>query len=422
MAAAHLSRTAPPGVDIVVVDGDAAPDTDALYGQVLPPDFYDFHLSLGTDEPELLRTTDTAFAFGTAFADWGGHSWVQPFHLPLQSINNIPLHTLVAQDPRLSLQPFLVSAVAARTGRFAHPPEDASNPLSRAEYGYLFDPVELSAFYRASATRANVVGKDVEADLHIDTEAPNSGDKTFQARLTRMSAKDTEHPMRKLAAMPGGWQSETVTRATRLRMEVGANVNGGFTFHTHSDSEPWRGDTVRIGHAARVLDPLTVAPIRLLIRDLKRLVDLFPLTTDTAVEAREYNRVAADDSEHAELFHRAHFSDVDLPDSSYHQHYSSPPGPKLARKLTQYNARAYLVSFDHEPFEALDWAVLHDGLRRKPRRHDTLAMGADGNTTRSALGELHTGVEAVVRKMPPHPIYLGKLLAYLERKGKTDVG
>ena len=422
MAAAHLSRMAPPGVDIVVVDGDAAPDTDALYGQVLPPEFYSFHLSLGTDEPELLRTTSTAFAFGTAFADWGGHAWVQPFHLPLQTVDNVPLHILVAQDPRLSLQPFLVSAIAARAGRFAHPPEDTGNPLSRAEYGYLFDPLELTAFYRAAATRAETASGDVEADIHIRTTAPDNGDTTFRAKLIRSSAEDTEHPMRVLAATADGWQSEAVTRASRLRMEVGTNVEGGFAFHPHAQSEPWQGDIVRIGHAARVMDPLTVAPIRLLLRDLKRLANLFPLTTDTTVEAREYNRVAADDTEHAELFHRAYFSDMDLPDSLYHQHYSSPPSPKLARKLTQYNARAYLVSYDHEPFEALDWAVLHDGLRRKPRRHDTLAMGADGNSVGASLQGLHKGVETVVRKMPPHPIYLGKLLAYLERKGKANVG
>ena len=422
MAAAHLSRTAPPGVDIIVLDADAAPDTDALYGQVLPPEFYDFHLSLGTDEPELLQTTDTAFALGTALTNWGGHSWTQPFHLPLQSIDNVPLHTLVAQEPRVSLQPFLVSAVAARAGRFAHPPEDAGNPLSRAEYGYIFDPVELTAFYRAAATRVEMANGEVEADFHIRTAAPESGDTTFRAKLTRTPAKSTEHPMRKLAATLDGWQSEAVTRTTRLRMEVGTNIGGGSSFHPHSNPEPWQGDTVRIGHAARVVDPLTVAPIRLLLRDLQRLADLFPLTADTAVEAREFNRVAADDTEHADIFHRAHFSGVDLPGSGYHQHFSTPPSPKLARKLTQYEARAYLVSYDHEPFDALDWAVLHDGLRRKPRRHDTLAMGADGNNVRSALGELHTGVEAVVRKMPPHPIYLGKLLAYLERKGKANVG
>ena len=422
MAAAYLSRTAPPGVSITVVDADAAPDSDALYGQVLPPEFYSFHLSLGTDEPELLQTTDTAFSFGTTFADWGGQSWVQPFHLPLQSIDNIPFHTLVAQDPRLSLQPFLVSAVAARAGRFAHPPEGAGNPLSRAEYGYLFDPAELMAFYRATATRAKVETGEVEADLHIHTSAPGNGDTAFRAKLTRTPAKGTEHPMRKLAATTDGWQSEALTRTSRLRMEVGTDVEGGFTFHPHGHPEPWRGDTVRIGHAARVVDPLTVAPIRLLLRDLQRMADLFPLTTDTAVEAREYNRVAADDTEHADIFHRAHFSKVDLSDSPYHRHYSTPASPKLDRKLTQYNARAYLVSYDHEPFDALDWAVLHDGLRRKPRRHDTLAMGADGNSVGASLQGLHKGVETVVRKMPPHPIYLGKLLAYLERKGKANVG
>ena len=422
MAAAHLGRTAPPGVSITVVDADTAPDTDGLYGQILPPEFYSFHLSLGTDEPELLRTTNTAFAFGTAFADWGSHRWVQPFHLPLQTVDNVPLHTLVAQDPRLSLQPFLVSAVAARVGRFAHPPEDAGNPLSRAEYGYLYDPVELTAFYRAAATRAKTTTEEVEADLHVHTSAPDRGDTTFGAKLTRTPAKGTEHPMRKLAATPDGWQSEAVTRTTCLRMEVGTDIESGFTFHPHSHPEPWQGDTVRIGHAARVVDPLTVAPIRLLLRDLQRLADLFPLTTDTTIEARECNRVAADDTEHADIFHRAHFSDVDLSVSPYHRYYSSSASPKLVRKLTQYNARAYLVSYDHEPFDALDWAVLHDGLRRKPRRHDTLAMGADGNSVGASLQGLHKGVETVVRKMPPHPIYLGKLLAYLERKGKANVG
>ena len=416
MCAAHLQIYLPEDVRITVV-GQAQPDTDALYGQLLPPEAFRFHLDLGLLEPDLMRDTSTAFAFGGSVEDWGAakRSWIQPFHLPLAPVAGVSAATLVAQEPSLSLQSLLISAEAARRGRFAHPPEDSDHPLSRAEYGYLFDPLELISVYRHLATRSERMDdlpRDV--DLTIDTLPPQSASAPYAARLTRTCVDAPGLPLRRLVSNPSGWASEVLTRTTRLQLDVG--TEGDIPFAPHASTKPWTDARVRIGHAARMIEPLTVAPLRLLLRDLRRLKDYFPASTDVEVEARVYSEATADDTLHAQLFHAAHFARVTHPASPYYSTHAADPHPKLVRKLDQYAARAYFTRYDHEPFETLDWAVLFDGLGLTPRRPDTLANASDPATVQQVLVQLREGIEAVVSKMPPHPLYLSKFLDYLARK------
>jgi tryptophan halogenase len=452
MAAAYLSRHLPDHVKITVVGPTDPPAADALYGQLLPPEFYAFHLALGIDEPLLMQRTQSTFAYGGSVENWGKAcvNWIQPFQLPLATLENVRLATLIAQDEESSLQPFLIACEAARAGRFAHPPEDSNHPLSRAEYGYLFDPNELTALYASQAKNVTHVaasvtdeqrgadgvaslqldnGESLEADLFIDTTGELSADKPsdapeFQARLTRTPVTSPELPLRRLRAEPWGWTSEVTLRNTRLRLDVGHDNPGSetFGFRPHIEPKPWQNNVIAIGQAALRIDPLTLAPLRLLRRDLERVVTLFPISTAMEIEAKAYNEVASETQVHALIYHQAHFVGISHNTGEYWARNSADPHPKLSRKLTQYMERGYLVGYDYESFEELDWAVLHDGLRRKPRRQDALANQVSGDSVIKHLTEVRRGIEEVVKKMPPHPLYLGKFLDYLRRTAAKDVG
>ena len=448
MLAAHLSRRLPDSTSLAVVGPEAHPVEDALYGQVLPPEFYGFHLGLGIEEPALLLRTGTAFAFGLSVEQWGraSRSWIQPFHQPLAAIEGVPLATVIAQQPDTSLQPFLVSVEAIRHGRFAHPPEDSAHPLSRAEYGYLFDPVELTALYKnlcpgvehitgefddlesdgPRGTRLRLQsGQTIEADLFIDCSGPTArfarttpeAKKPFYARLHRQSVRGPDRPVRRLVANTTGWATDVITRTGRIGLEVsGERLEGGSAFYPRFQDEPWSGNVVAVGQAACTLEPLTLAPMRMLLADIRRLAGLIPVSRDCTIEAREYNLAARNDRTNALIFHHAHFADIDLPEGTYWQDNAAFAPPELERKLTQFTERGYLVGYDHELFDPLDWAVLHDGLGRKPRRPDALARALDPAKVSAQLDALRGGVQAVVAKMPPHAIYMGKFLDYLSRR------
>ena len=443
LTAAFLRRNIPSGIDITVAGEAREPVADALYGAVLPPEFYTLHSEIGVDEPTLLARTGAGFAFGTHLAGWGEarRDWVQPFHLPLSAQNGVPVHIFVAQDPQASLQPLLVSAVAAQAGRFAHPPEGGDHPLARAEYGYIIDPAELSALYREQAgvshsagsveaveregedVRAIVLstGQRVEADLFIDATGSEArllgtageADRTVRYGVERQGVRTgLRQPCAHVTASDHGWAVEATSRSLHLRVAVGG---GGEAFGAGLRGPSWRGNVIGVGQSACAVEPLTVAPLRLLLRDVRRVADLFPVSTRMEVERREFNAAASDDQVNALVFHHAHFHDVALPDAPYWRDAAGWTHERLSRKLGQYRERAYLVNFDFEPFYALDWAVLHDGLGRTPRRTDALARAA-GADALPRLAARARQIQQAVAKLPPHPVYVSKLLDYLARK------
>lgn len=466
MSAAALSRNLPDSVKITIVETGHKPVADMFYGQVLPPQAYAFHLSIGLSEPKLLLNTGTTFALGTHFQSWAQtrHSWVQAFHQPLSIWDGVPLTKLIQQRPHASLQLTLISAQAALKGVFAHPPEDVAHPLSRAEYGYAVDPQQLCDLYKAATMRGAVRlitaqiktfsqndtditaitlsdGQTLSADLFIDctgpsaqlqneTNVPGEASRTVKAALRRTSGTPLGAAIQRVRSGDYGWRSEVILRSGALRLTVcdanteedasNAEPSGHDTatvLKLGSQPSAWTGNCVAIGQAASILEPFTTAPMKLLLRDIERVIKLFPITTDMRVEAQEYNRMSRDDYLHASLFNQAHFAILDCPETPYWQAAAAQnDAPKLIRKLTQYESRGHLVAYDNEPFDAVDWAVLHDGMGRTPRRRDPLAALIDPAIIDSRLDTLQTGIQTVIQKMPPHPIYMAKFLSYLQRK------
>lgn len=462
MTAAAMARSVPDSVDITIVETGINPAADMLYGHVLPPQAYAFHLSIGVSEPELLLNTGTTFALGTHFQNWAqtGRSWVQAFHQPFPVWNGVPLTKLINQLPHATLQSTLISAQAAIKGVFAHPSEDPRHPLSRAEYGYAVDPNHLSALYKAAALRRSMTvlsaqidtvqretgriatlklsnGESVSADLFIDCTGPsaqlhdgptaNTGTaRTVQAKIRNTATTQLGPAAQVVRCNDDGWRSDVTLRSGTRRLTVSDAAKANADNQDSDDSvvvtlgardKAWTANSVAVGHAACVIEPFTTAPIKLLFRDIDRIISLFPVSTDMQIEAQEYNRMATDDCVHAHLFNQAHFATSTLPDTPFWQTAAAHNDqPKLVRKLLQYESRGHLVAYDHEPFDGVDWAILHDGMGRKPRRPDPLAAMVDPAITQDRLDDLDKSIQAVVQKMPPHPVYMGKFLSYVKRK------
>jgi tryptophan halogenase len=462
MTAAALARSLPDSIKITIVETGVNPVDDIFYGHILPPQAYAFHLSIGLSEPELLLNTGTTFALGTQFKNWAqtDRSWVQAFHQPLPVWEGVPLTKLIHQRPHASLQSVLISAQAGLKGVFAHPSEDGTHPLSRAEYGYAVDPKQLSALYKASTLRrpiqliaAQIVtveraitgitaltltdGQTLSADLFLDctgahaqlqekTSASVAPSRTVKATVRQTPSTPLGAALQQVRSGGYGWRSEVILRSGAHRLTVcDANAETeslerpdvSTILSLGSQSDGWRTNCIAIGQAAYVLEPFTTAPMKLLLRDIDRVLKLFPISTDMRIDAKEYNRLFRDDYAHASLFNQAHFAIPDYPETPYWLAAAAHnQDPQLVRKLTQYESRGYLTTYDNEPFDGVDWAILHDGMGRTPRRRDPLAALIDPAKIDTQLDALQSAIQSVVEKMPPHPVYMSKFLSYLQRK------
>ncbi|MFS1701367.1 tryptophan 7-halogenase [Alteromonas sp. AMM-1] len=478
MTALALQQQLPPDITLTLVSSAKHADLDFLYGSTSVPDMYAFNLTLNVSEPDLLFNTNSTFCWGNYFDRWAmtSCSWLQGFHLPFPAMRGVGLHHFVTRHGETELATYLINAQADKTGKFAHPPEDNRHPLSRAEYGYQFDASALSALYASklsskvtviNASISEVVtdtgdisitglqltnGQRIEADLYIDCTGPD-------ARLYSALAQNNQAPKsrvenartlfaihstrqrgealpthRYIRACEFGWQADTYLRDSIQRLTVcspeqksqaidahGAQASIAMAFSAGHRQQAWTGNCVAIGQAASVIEPLTPAPLMMLMRDIQRLLELIPITNNMSVEATEYNRRFIADVEHTELFQGALFALEHLPDSLPEHTYWQQAAQfvqieKLTRKLTQYNHRGILVSYDLEPFNEQEWLMLHSGMQRRPQTYDIVADQVPRAEMANQLNGMGNVIQQVVSQMPPHAIYLEKLMAYLSQK------
>ena len=466
LATVALARQLPPTIRITWVNGADSRDADLFFGGVTAPSAYAFNLAAGVSEPRLMLDSDSTFSWGTHFQDWGAGnlSWVQCSHLPLQVIGGVLFHHHLWRLGMSELEPFLVPAIAARRGVFAHPVDKGPKLLARAEYGYQFNPYSYCAPFAAAArafqvetvaaTISDVVcdegkisalrlsnGRVIEADLFVDCTGPDARllsrlgveapvGRRLRAAFSQRATERIGPPCRSVVARDFGWQSETSLKASVARLTVYAPETEGEALAAHGEvpqhtgaitlgrrASGWVGNCVAIGHAASVLEPLSHAPMLLLEREIDRLLTLVPFSHDMSVERREFNRQGAEDFTHAEIFNRAILETPPKAQTAFWLAASAePPHEKLVQKIIQFESRGWLAAFDLEPFSPEDWVILHHGMRRRPARYDRMADRTPENEVRPALDTMRREIESLVKTMPAHHDYMVGLARYLKQQ------
>lgn len=466
LATVALARQLPPTIRITWVNGADSRDADLFFGGVTAPSAYAFNLAAGVSEPRLMLDSDSTFSWGTHFQDWGAGnlSWVQCSHLPLQVIGGVLFHHHLWRLGMSELEPFLVPAIAARRGVFAHPVDKGPKLLARAEYGYQFNPYSYCAPFAAAArafqvetvaaTISDVVcdegkisalrlsnGRVIEADLFVDCTGPDARllsrlgveapvGRRLRAAFSQRATERIGPPCRSVVARDFGWQSETSLKASVARLTVYAPETEGEALAAHGEvpqhtgaitlgrrASGWVGNCVAIGHAASVLEPLSHAPMLLLEREIDRLLTLVPFSHDMSVERREFNRQGAEDFTHAEIFNRAILETPPKAQTAFWLAASAePPHEKLVQKIIQFESRGWLAAFDLEPFSPEDWVILHHGMRRRPARYDRMADRTPENEVRPALDTMRREIENLVKTMPAHHDYMVGLARYLKQQ------
>lgn len=451
MTALSLSKSLGPERRLVYLRMSAAPESDCLYGSVTAPTAYDFLLKLGLDEPILFTRTSTSFSLGTKYSNWGDATpWVQCHQQPLPLVHGVPMrHHLTRQHRPVSS--ILVGAQTAEQGRFAHPPEDPNVPLSRAEYGYQFSVAEWAALLEQFLRESEIeIIEAAQCEIQFDADAirhvtPDSGpaisadlyiDCSGIKRVTRLathrvlqdekkvsyvSATSPKEPLgpafRRVAADNQGWTSTSSLQGREEVLAISKAREDAPSSSVGRSAEPWRENSVSIGHAAGLLEPLTPAPMTLLQRDIERLLELIPVAEDMTAERREYNRRFANDFDHAKMFQDTLFHANGLPASDYWQSSTEQAqDPRLIRKLQQYENRGVLVRYDLEPFNDEDWTILHAGLGRTPRQYDLQTDSIPMSESVAQLDALQRSIAAMVPKVPPHHLYVANMKRYFEKQ------
>ena len=462
MTVAALSAHAPAYMRITWLKIPDTAGCDVLYGNVAPPSAYDFNLSLGLDEPALILRAGVSFTYGAHYADWGAdrRTWFQAFHAPFPVLNGVLFYHYVLRHGQSDLAPYLVSAEAAAQGVFAHPPEDQRHPLSRAEYGYLFDPETYGAVFESlvppSVTRilsaitgvhrdgdeirsvTLVDGRELRADLFIDCTGPQahlgnplSTGRTLAFLSSHNPLAEPATPVRTVTGGIYGWSALTQSEGGSRRLTVYDTTDRDAALKAHGGpvaleadftvghrATAWTGNCVAIGQAAGVVEPVTPAPFMLLQRDIERILALLPVTSDMTVERREFNRQYAEDYRNAELFNRALFVSQAAPVGAYWAAAAAHPlDERLVAKLAQFESRGLHVAYDLEPFEREDWIIMHFGMGRRPQRHDRMADQMPAEPLGRYLNDMKGSIKQAVKSMPPHAVYRQGLVGFLRQQG-----
>lgn len=451
MAAVYLANRLGDSRRIVFLPNAGSISSDVLYGTVTAPTAYDFLRTLGLDEPTLIQGTSTSFSFGTGYSGWPStkSDWVQCHHLPLAAIKGVPIQHHLARQ-QTDLQSLLVSAVAAGAGRFAHPPQDPRIPLSRAEYGYQFDPADfvrvlgqiagtldieintsaITAVRTDSGTISQLEldsGDHIKGGLFLDCTGSDRrlldvlGASFAVERSISVDVEVQDSPtlgpaMRTVSASDAGWMAVTHLQGRTRRLSV-SDGSRGTEMDLGQVSTPWVGNCVGIGQSAYALEPLTPAPMILLQADLERVLELIPIGDDMEIERREYNRRFHDDVSHARIFQNALFKGIEAPNAPYWEEaMSCAHSDALDRKIAQFEHRGLLVKYDLEPFNEEDWLILHHGMGRCPRHFDRLAARASVDEVTQQFSGLQQAIQQIVSRMPPHHTYVANLKRYLEKQ------
>lgn len=402
-----------------------------------------------------------------------GAAYFNPFGTVGAALGPVPFHHLVMRLRReglpLRLANYSLAALAAQSGRFCRPSRDAHSVLSTCDYGLHMVCAKVAELLSAEARRRGVAcvaapmrtaerkgdgsvaaivtagGKRIEGDWFIDCTGPEgrlmegAGWEDWSPWLpcdsfvaARVPARDAPPPYSLAAATPAGWVREVPTQGANwttgfhssrfstpeealetIRHGAGQSspedvVSGRLRFGRRTRA--WQGNCIALGGAAATIDPVAASNLHLTRSSIDRVLRLLPARPGANAEAEEYNRLTAQQLDHARDFAILHYKLNGRRGEPFWDECRSMALPgTLEYKLRSYESRGRVPLYDEEPLEEASWLNLFDEHGVRPRRYSPLANGF-------GIAELQAHVERVrvimldeLKKMPMHGDYLARV-------------
>ncbi|WP_165842923.1 tryptophan halogenase family protein [Phenylobacterium deserti] len=465
-AATALARTVRGRASIGVVETDE--DLGEPLAIACRPDAAEFHAMLGLDEASILRGAQGAYSLGERMIGFGGEgaAYFRPFADLGAPLDGASFHQLLLRRRRQGrpevADAYSLNAVAAELGRFAKPGPNERSVLSTLRYGFNLDGRRYAAGLRAFAESLGVTplrgalakaeatatgiaavvlegGERLEADLFLDCTGPASrllgealavpveswaADLPFDSQAeTLVPEAASSRAFNVSEAAAWGWRRDTPLQGAVARRIVyaSAHLDDAQVLQALPASGAvrrsklafgrrrlaWARNCVAIGPSAGSAGPLDLG-LTLTHKAIRRLLELFPTLGGYEAARAEFNRRA--DEEMARVRDAAL-----LPlvlngrggEPAWAAARETPQPETLAYRLSLWNSRGGVISFDEEPVPESDWIAVLLGQGPAPRRGDVLAESAmDDAALADRLGAMRRAIRQGAEQMPTHDVFL----------------
>ena len=476
MAAAALSRFLRNGYTTIrVIESDEIGTVGV--GEATIPPIRNFLEMLRIDENDFIRQTQGTFKLGIEFVDWTrpGHRYMHPFGLYGADIEGVPFHQFFLKAHALGqawdLEPFSLTATAARQGRFAVV-QGSKFPSNHWAYAYHFDATLVARYLRQYAEKLGVTrtegkavdvvrqerdgfigaitlenGERIDGDLFIDC----SGFRAFLIGKTLgVEYENWSHwlPCDRAVAVPSANVSapDPYTRSTarnagwQWRIPLQHRTGNGYVYSSGaiSDDEAasillanlesaplasprllsfatgrrrkfWSGNCVALGLAAGFLEPLESTAIHLVQAGVAKLLALFPDKRFDAVEIDEYNRLMSSTYEQVRDFVVLHYKATERDDSEMWAYCRNMAIPdSLQHKIDLFSGRGRIFRYEDELFSVTSWVAVLLGQAVWPAGYDEIVNSMSDAELREVLDRMRSKIKASAESLPTQQAYLAR--------------
>ncbi len=205
---------------------------------------------------------------------------------------------------------------------------------------------------------------------------------------------------------------EATALVAGLRLQADAVVSN---LEVGRRQQAWAGNCIAVGEAAVGFDPIDNVGLHALQTGLVHLIDLFPVATDSRLEAREYNAQMQRSFERIRDYQIAHYKLNAIDNAPFWDRLRAMEIPDtLAYKIELFEARGMVPLYEEEVFPADDWLALFTGHGLMPRSYDPMAdMTPDADAIRHFQKMLGL-IKQTVEKMSFHD-------AFIEQNASKDL-
>ncbi len=475
MTAAALSSLLPPNsVQISLVESEQIGTVGV--GEATIPDIINFNTILGIPEAEFLKATNGTFKLGIKFVNWGqlGEEYLHPFGQHGADMNGIDFHQFwlgyKRDHPASTIEDFSLSAVAAKSGKFAMPDPNPRSVLSQMRYAYHFDATAYAAYLRRYAEQRGVKrteGKVTEVHqntetghitrIDLDGGASLDGDFFFDCTGFRgllidktlgVGFRDWSHwlpcdtaqavacelsgeilPYTISTAKTAGWQwriptqhrtgnghiySSSLLSDDEAVESLMADLDGPaigsprkICFQTGHRAKLWEKNCVAIGLSGGFLEPLESTSLFLIQEGISKFIALFPTADIPSVVREEYNRQLVKKFEQVRDFIILHYKATERDDTPFWNYTRTMDIPDtLTQRIELFRAAGRVFRYEDELFSKPSWVAVLLGQNIVPKSIDPVVSTVEREKIARSLQSMRSAMDGAVVNMQSHRAFL----------------
>lgn len=173
----------------------------------------------------------------------------------------------------------------------------------------------------------------------------------------------------------------------------------------------WEKNCVAIGLASGFLEPLESTSIYLIQVGIYKLLELLPISSDFELDAKEFNRMVADEYEKIRDFIILHYHLNNRTEGFWQQTANMSVPDSLQHKMQVFKESAVVVEYDAGLFMPPSWLAVYLGQGFFPERTDSRVQQIPPQELLPLIQKIPDHLSSLVEKMPSHMAALQKLSA-----------